>query len=196
MIYIETIEDYRRWQREHEKVFLPSRKGPVEVACMNSVLIKRELIRSNTWNPNVVARSKMEELEDSILLSGFCFPTVVYFDEDQQLFVISDGEHRFKMGGADKLSFDHAPCVIREYDENQRMVATVQFNKARGVHEVDKDADIIRTLIQQGMSEEDICDRFKIDAETVLRYKSLTGIRDLFRGQNYSSSWSVLNADE
>lgn len=196
MTYINTIEDYRRWQREHRKVFLKSRKGDVEVACLNTVLIKRELITSNTWNPNVVPTSKMAELEDSILLSGFCFPSVVYFDEDRELFVISDGEHRFKTGGADRLAFDHAPCVIREYDENQRMIATVQFNKARGVHEVDKDANIIRSLIQQGMSEEDICDRFKIDLETVMRYKSLTGIKDLFRGQNYSSSWSVLNADE
>src|SRR5690606_11355239 len=134
MTHIESIDDYKRWKAGVKKVYLSSKKGKVEVACTNTVLIKRELLKSNTWNPNVVHKLKMEELEDSILLSGFCFPSVVYFDEDQQLFVISDGEHRYKTGGPDWLSFDYAPCVIREYDENQRMVATVQFNKARGVH--------------------------------------------------------------
>lgn len=76
------------------------------------------------------------------------------------------------------------------------MIATVQFNKARGVHEVDKDADIIVALINQGMSEDEIADRFKIDLETVMRYKSLTGIKDMFKNQVYSNSWSVIQKEE
>ncbi len=196
MIYINTIEDYFKWKETHNPVFLESKKGQVEVACLNTVLIKRELIKPNSWNPNFVPKHKMEELEDSILISGFCFPSVVYFDEDFQMFVISDGAHRYKMGGDDWLKFEYAPCVIREYDENQRMIATVQFNKARGVHEVDKDADIIVALINQGMDEAEIADRFKIDLETVMRYKSLTGIKDMFKNQVYSNSWSVIQREE
>jgi ParB-like chromosome segregation protein Spo0J len=196
MIYINSIEDYREWKKNHTPVYLKSKKGDIEIACMNTVLIKRELIRPNSWNPNFVAKDKMELLEDSIKISGFCFPSVVYFDEDFGMFVISDGAHRYKMGGEDWFGFEYAPCVIRDFDENQRIVATVQFNKARGVHQVDLDADIIRSLIEQGMDEAEIADRFKIDLETVMRYKSLTGIRELFKNQIYSNSWSVMQKED
>lgn len=196
MIYIKSIEDYKIWKANHQPVFLDSKKGKIEVACANTVLIKRELIKPNVWNPNFVAKDKMEQLEDSIKISGFCFPSVVYFDEDFEMFVISDGAHRFKMGGEDWFKFEYAPCVIRTYNENERMIATVQFNKARGVHQVDLDADIIRSLIEQGMTEIDICNHLKIDLETVMRYKSLTGIKDLFKNQIYSNSWSVIQKED
>ena len=62
--------------------------------------------------------------------------------------------------------------------------------KARGVHELDGDADIVRSLVKQGMSDADICQHLGIDAETELRYKQLTGIVELFRKVNYSVSWS------
>lgn len=62
--------------------------------------------------------------------------------------------------------------------------------KARGVHEIDGDADIVRSLVKQGMSDADICQHLGIDAETELRYKQLTGIVELFQKVNYSVSWS------
>jgi ParB-like chromosome segregation protein Spo0J len=196
MTYINSIGDYFKYKETLQKVFMKSKKGNIEIPCMNTVLIKRELVVPNHWNPNYVHKDKMAELEDSILISGFCFPSVVFYNDEIEKFMIADGAHRFKMCSEEWLSMEHVPCVIREYDENMRMIATVQFNKARGVHQVDLDADIIRSLIQQGMSEMDICNHLKIDIETVMRYKSLTGIAELFKNQLYSTSWSMIQKEE
>lgn len=196
MIYINSIADYYQYRQNLNKVFVKSKKGDIEIPCLNTVLIKRELIIPNYWNPNYVHKDKMAELEDSILISGFCFPAVVFFNDELELFMIADGAHRNKMTTAEWLDMSHTPCVIREYDENTRMIATMQFNKARGVHQVDLDADIIKSLIQQGMSEIDICNHLKIDLETVMRYKSLTGIADLFKNQTYSTSWSMIQNED
>jgi ParB-like chromosome segregation protein Spo0J len=191
MIYINNIQDYYKYTNSVEKVYLKSNKGNIEVPCVNTVLIKRELIVPNYWNPNYVHKDKMAQLEDSILISGFCFPSVVFFNDELEKFMIADGAHRFKMGSEEWLSMEYAPCVIREYDENTRMIATVQFNKARGVHQVELDAEIIRSLIEQGMEEIEICNHLKIDAETVHRYKSLTGIASIFKNAQFSNSWEI-----
>ena len=58
------------------------------------------------------------------------------------------------------------------------------------MHEIDGDADIVKSLVKQGMSDADICQHLGIDAETELRYKQLTGILDLFKNVDYSVSWS------
>jgi hypothetical protein len=71
------------------------------------------------------------------------------------------------------------------------MTATVQFNKARGVHQVDLDAEVIRGLIEQGMSEDEISIHLGIDLDTIHRYKQLTGIADLFKNAPYSQAWEV-----
>lgn len=89
------------------------------------------------------------------------------------------------------LKEKQVPIVVLEHDLSQRMAATVQFNKARGVHAVDMDAEIVRSLIEQGLTEEEISKHLGIDIETILRYKQLTGIVDLFKNVEYSHSWEV-----
>jgi DNA invertase Pin-like site-specific DNA recombinase len=75
------------------------------------------------------------------------------------------------------------------------MTATVQFNKARGVHQVDLDAEVIRALIEQGMGEEEIAAKLGIDEDTVHRYKQLTGIAELFKNTTYSTAWEMVEGD-
>ena len=76
------------------------------------------------------------------------------------------------------------------------MTATVQFNKARGVHAVDKDADIVKALLEQGKKEEEIANSLGLDLDTVLRYKQMTGILALFEGVNYSHSWDIKDGED
>lgn len=71
----------------------------------------------------------------------------------------------------------------------------VRVVKARGVHEVDLDADLIRALIQQGMEEEEIATHLGIDLDTVHRYKQVTGIAALFSGARYSMAWEIQEVD-
>jgi ParB-like chromosome segregation protein Spo0J len=157
--------------------------------CLDVKMVPYEQVVANNYNPNAVPRDKMLLLQQSIIDNGFCFPIVTIWDSESEKYVIIDGFHRYTVLGW--LEQIEIPIIVLEHDISKRMTATVQFNKSRGVHQIDLDSEIIRLLIQQGMSEDDICDHLKIDPETVHRYKQLTGIADLFKNQVYSNSWEM-----
>lgn len=191
-IFITTIEEFREARASITPVYINSRRhGQIEVPCANTLLVARELILANTYNPNFVSSDKMDLLRQSILDNGFCFPIVTIWDDEAERFIIIDGFHRDTMGDRDWLDLDYIPLVVLKHDITKRMTATVQFNKARGVHQVDLDAEVIRALIEQGMPEEQIAIHLGIDLETIHRYKQLTGIADLFKNAEYSQSWDM-----
>lgn len=158
-------------------------------------LVPRAQVVANGYNPNSVPPDRMDLLRQSILDNGFCFPVVTIWDDDQDRYVVIDGFHRWTIFGPEWLDWPVIPVVVLSHTMAQRMTATVQFNKARGVHQVDLDADVIRALIEQGLTEEEISDRLKIDLDTIHRYKSLTGIAALFAKTPYSMSWSMVDDD-
>lgn len=166
-------------------------KMKISIPCMDIKLVPRDMLQANNYNPNNVPRDKMELLKQSIIDNGFCFPIVTIWSPDDEKYVIIDGFHRYTMCLPEWLDIEQVPIVVLEHDLSQRMAATIQFNKARGVHAVDGDADIVRSLIEQGWPEDEIAKHLGIDLETVLRYKQLTGIVELFRNVNYSTSWEV-----
>ena len=195
---VDTIEQFEKIRSSLEPVYITSKsKGRIPVPCCNTILVSTNLIVENQYNPNHVPAEKMKLLMQSILDNGFCFPVVVIYDDESELFVVIDGFHRTIIGGDGWLEFDYIPLVVLDHDIKRRMAATVQFNKARGVHQVDLDADVIRALIEQGMEEDEICAHLGIDEETVHRYKQLTGIAELFKNADYSMSWEMKEvADE
>jgi ParB-like chromosome segregation protein Spo0J len=148
---------------------------------------------ANNWNPNAVSPDKMHLLQQSIIDNGWCFPIVVIWDADSDRYIIIDGFHRWTIAQPDWLDLPEVPVVVLPHSIAQRMIATVQFNKARGVHQVDLDAELIRGLIEQGMSEEQISEHLGIDLDTVHRYKQVTGIAELFKDVDYSTSWRVVD---
>lgn len=159
--------------------------------CLEVKMVPRDMVQANNYNPNNVPRDKMELLKQSIVDNGFCFPIVTIYSEEDEKYIIIDGFHRYTMCQTDWLDIDPVPVVVLKHSLSQRMAATIQFNKARGVHAVDGDAEIVRSLIEQGLPEDEISKHLGIDLETVLRYKQLTGIVDLFKNVNYSRSWEV-----
>lgn len=192
---IDTIEKYL--SNPLPKITVPARgKQSILIPCMSTMLVLRELVQANTYNPNAVPSEKMELLRQSIVDNGFAFPIVTIFDSEMQKFVVVDGFHRYLISGKEWLGMNYVPIVVLDHDMTRRMTATWQFNKARGVHQVDMDADLIRALLQQGMSEEDIAAHLGIDLDTVHRYKQVTGIAELFKGAEYSMSWQVTEVDD
>lgn len=167
----------------------------IAVPCMNTLLVRSELVVANGYNPNSVPDEKMNLLRQSIVDNGFCFPIVTIWDDEQGVFVIIDGFHRSLIGSGEWLGLEYLPVVVLEHDITKRMAATIQFNKARGVHQVDLDAEVIRKLIEQGLSEEDVATRLGIDLETVHRYKQLTGVAALFAKSDYSMAWEMTEDD-
>lgn len=166
-------------------------KHKITFPCLAIKMVDRELLQANNYNPNNVPKDKMELLRQSIIDNGFCFPIVTIWSEEDGKYIIIDGFHRYTMCQPEWLDLPQVPVVVLEHDLSKRMAATIQFNKARGVHAVDGDADIVRALIEQGLSEDEISKHLGIDLETVLRYKQLTGIVELFKNVNYSHSWEV-----
>jgi ParB-like chromosome segregation protein Spo0J len=195
-MFIDSIEDYVAYQRTLQPVLVAGKRGTlIPIPCANTIVVARALVIANTYNPNHVSDDKMELLNQSIIDNGFAFPIVTIWDDDQQLFVVVDGFHRYMVSGPKWLDMTHVPVAVLDHDAKQRMVATWQFNKARGSHEVDLDADLIRALIQQGMDEEQICNHLGIDLDTVHRYKQVTGIAELFLHANYSMAWEMVEVD-
>lgn len=167
-------------------------KYDIKFPCLDIRLVNREDIKANNYNPNNVPADKMELLKQSIIDNGFCFPIVTIWSEEEQKYIIIDGFHRFTMCAPEWLDIEQVPVVVLDHGISQRMAATIQFNKARGVHEIDGDADIVKSLSEQGLSDADICKHLGLDAETVLRYKQLTGILDLFKNVEYSQAWEIV----
>jgi len=195
-IHIDTMAQFVAARAEMTPVYITSKShGKVLVPCANTILVRVELVVANGWNPNFVSADKMQLLRQSILENGFCFPVVAIWDDESETFIIIDGFHRRTIGGPEWLDFDYIPLVFLDHNIAQRMTATVQFNKARGVHQVDLDAEVIRALIEQGLAEEEIAAHLGIDLETVHRYKQITGVAELFKNSAYSTAWTMVDDD-
>lgn len=192
--FIDTVEQFRAVREKLTPVHITSKThGKILVPCVNTILVRPHLIVANGYNPNYVSDEKMDLLRQSILDNGFCFPVVAIWDDEQEVFSIIDGFHRTTIGSTNWLDFDYLPLVFLTHDIKKRMAATVQFNKARGVHQVDLDAELIRSLIEQGMNEDEISTHLGLDIESIHRYKQITGIAELFKNSEYSKSWSILD---
>ena len=191
-IYIESMDDWHRARSTLEPVYITSKThGRVLVPCATTLLIRTSLVVANIYNPNAVPADRLELLRQSILDNGFLFPVVAIWDEESGLFVIIDGFHRRLLSGDEWLDFDYVPVVVLGHDLSKRMAATWQLNKAKGVHQVDLDAELIRALVEQGVAEDEIATKLGIDLETIHRYKQVTGVAALFAKTPYSMAWGI-----
>lgn len=81
-------------------------------------------------------------------------------------------------------------------DISNRMMATVQFNRARGVHQVELMSDLVKALIDQGVTDEKISKGLGMEMEEVYRLKQVTGVAELFKNQLYSPAWEMRDMDK
>jgi ParB-like chromosome segregation protein Spo0J len=161
---------------------------------MDPVFVPTEKLRANNYNPNNVPVDKMELLYQSIIDNGFCFPIVTIFDELENVYVIIDGFHRYTIL-KDWFNLTEIPVVILKHDLKQRMAATIQFNRARGVHQVELMGDLVQSLVEQDMSDEKIAKHLGMELEEVYRLKQITGIAELFKNQKYSRAWEMIETE-
>lgn len=190
---IDTMEQLKAGVEATIPESLTSSRGTVVVPCTRVLLVERSLVRANTYNPNHVAPDKLELLVRSIADNGFCFPIVTIYDDADGVLVVVDGFHRWLVSGPEWLSLSHVPVVVIASDMTRRMAATVQFNKARGHHQVDLDADIVRALLEQGLTETEVAERLGLDEEAVHRYKQVAGVASVFARTPYSAAWEIVD---
>lgn len=174
---------------------IETNQGWLPLPCMHVILVPAEKVRANNYNPNAVPKNNMELLLQSILDNGFCFPIVTIYDRDVDEYEIIDGFHRYTIL-TDWLGVKEIPVVVLDHNINQRMAATIQFNRARGVHQVELMGDLVQAMVSQGATDEEIAKHLGMEMEEVYRLKQITGIAEIFKHQSYSKSWVMMEVDE
>lgn len=147
-------------------------------------------IEPNDYNPNAVAKNEMKLLEVSIDHDGYTQPTVTIYDKDKDKYVIVDGFHRYYVMKTSKLINERnggkLPIVVLDKDINERMASTVRHNRARGKHSLTGMGNIVMSMVNNGMSDEAICNELGLEPDELVRLKYTTGIAELFKDSNYS----------
>jgi ParB-like chromosome segregation protein Spo0J len=154
-----------------------------------------EKVQANDYNPNSVAKNEMKLLYTSISHDGYTQPVVTIYDESIDKYVIVDGFHRYTTMRTNKDLYDLndglLPIVVLNKDINDRMASTVRHNRARGKHSTAGMGQIVFNMLQNGMSDEDICKELGLEAEELIRLKHLTGFSKLFKDSNYGQAWET-----
>jgi len=166
-------------------------KSPV----YNVKAIPVEKLRANEYNPNSVAPPEMELLYRSIKEDGYTMPIVVYHREEEDVYEIVDGFHRYSIILKYKDIYEREngllPCSVIEKPISERMASTIRHNRARGSHDVDLMSNIVAELVDLGKSDNWISKHLGMSRDEILRLKQVTGIAALFKDQEFSKSWVV-----
>ncbi len=176
-------------------MIIKTKKGDIKLPLLDVRIVDIDQVQANTYNPNAVSSQNMALLEESIISNGFCFAVVTIWDPDLEKYIIVDGFHRYLIF-RDYLEAKQLPIIILKHDITQRMAATVQFNRARGVHQVELMGDLVQALVEQGVDDAEIAQKLGMEIEEVFRLKQITGIAELFKHQIYSKAWEMVEVEE
>ena len=152
-----------------------------------------EKIRANAYNPNAVAPPEMKLLYQSIKEDGYTMPVVCYYIEEEDIYEIVDGYHRYTIMKTHKDIYDREngclPVSIIDKPIQDRMASTIRHNRARGTHNIELMSNIISELVESGMSDAWIAKNIGMDLDEILRLKQITGLASLFKDKEFSKSW-------
>ena len=130
--------------------------------------VDRDRVKPNDYNPNKVSKQNLELLKQSILTNGWTLPIVVRPD-----FTIIDGFHRWTVAGEEPLKSmleGKVPVVIVEHkDKAGNIYGTVTHNRARGTHLLEPMKAIVRELMGEGKSVEEIGKQLGMRPEDLFR---------------------------
>ena len=149
-----------------------------------------EKVRPNTYNPNAVAPPEMRLLYESIRADGYTMPIVCYYAKSQDIYVIVDGFHRYRVMLEHPDIYEREggvlPVSVIDKPLDQRMASTIRHNRARGTHNVELMSEIVAELTRANMSDQWIMRHIGMDRDELLRLKQITGLADLFADKEFS----------
>lgn len=147
-------------------------------------------IRANAYNPNAIAPPEMKLLEISIWEDGYTMPVVCYYVEDEDVYEIVDGYHRYTVLKTSKRIFERErgmlPVVVIDKPISDRMASTIRHNRARGTHSIDLMVNIVAELVNAGMGDAWIMKHIGMDIDELLRLKQISGLAALFKDREFS----------
>lgn len=141
--------------------------------------VDREQLKPNDYNPNKVNRENLKLLVQSIMTNGWTLPIVVRPD-----YTIIDGFHRWTVAGEEPLHTmlkGKVPVVIVRHDDaTEDIYGTVTHNRARGTHLLEPMKAIVKRLLDEGKSVQEIGKQLGMKPEEVFRLSDFS--RDDFLG--------------
>jgi ParB-like chromosome segregation protein Spo0J len=155
--------------------------------------IDNTLLTANDYNPNVVLNQELKLLEYSLLKNGWIQPILINKNEDGAYTVI-DGFHRWSLSRSSKkvaaMTEGKVPCVVMELEEHERMLLTIRINRAKGSHVAFRMSEIIKSLVEDGISPEYIAQSIGATKQEI----DLLMMDDVFKkldiqNHKYSKAW-------
>lgn len=140
--------------------------------------VDRTMLHANDYNPNKVSEENLRLLTQSILTNGWTLPIVVRPD-----YTIIDGFHRWTVSGREPLLSKlggKVPVVIVDHhgDESADVYGTITHNRARGTHLLEPMKAIVKKLLAEGKSVQEIGKELGMRPEEIFRLSGFT--RDEF----------------
>ena len=136
--------------------------------------VDRSLLHSNDYNPNKVSEENLKLLVQSILTNGWTLPIVCRPD-----YTIIDGFHRWTVAGREPLLSmlgGKVPVVIVDHHGNrdEDIYGTITHNRARGVHLLEPMKNIVKQLLDEGKSIQEIGKQLGMSPEEIFRLSGFT----------------------
>lgn len=135
--------------------------------------VDRSLLKPNGYNPNKVSEDNLQLLVQSILTNGWTLPIVCRPD-----YTIIDGFHRWTVSEREPLFSllgGKVPVVIVAHDdENDDVYGTITHNRARGTHLLEPMKAIVKRLLDQGKTVQEIGKQLGMKPEEVFRLSDFT----------------------
>ena len=163
----------------------------------NVLVVRREELKPNNYNPNKVLEENLKLLTQSILTNGWTLPIVVRAD-----YTIIDGFHRWTVSGREPLLSKlkgMVPIVIVEHkDESEDIYGTITHNRARGTHLLEPMKAIVRGLLDAGKSVDEISKQLGMKKEEIFRLSDMKRedfLNMLISSNEYSKAYILRKAD-
>lgn len=142
--------------------------------------VERRLVKPNNYNPNKVSKQNLELLTQSIFSNGWTLPIVVRPD-----LTIIDGFHRWTVAGPEwkyvpkteqdkrtlyeRLGGKVLIVVVEHESHSGDIYGTVTHNRARGTHLLGPMKAIVKNLLDEGQSIDEIGQQLGMKPEEVFR---------------------------
>jgi ParB-like chromosome segregation protein Spo0J len=145
-------------------------------------------IEGNDYNPNRAASTELDLLELSMREDGITMAIVVI--RERKRHVVVDGFHR-RLVAADRLGREYLPCAVIQSSLADRMASTVRHNRARGKHQVDLMATLVKEMMALGWDDEKIAENLGMSVEELLRLRQIAGAARMLASEEYTREWKV-----
>ncbi|MDO5397175.1 MAG: ParB N-terminal domain-containing protein [bacterium] len=130
--------------------------------------VDRNMLKPNDYNPNKVSEENLKLLTQSIRTNGWTLPIVVRPD-----MTIIDGFHRWMVSGREPLITElggKVPVVIVDHsDHSEDIYGTVTHNRARGTHLLEPMKAIVKELMDNGKTVQEVGKQLGMKPEEVFR---------------------------